>query len=225
MVSTTSVQVTHEAQAVPFEAVAAARERMEYASCARVMFTMLALTGCRIRALDNMKRSRLYEGGVLMFHEGKRTTGLRRVVLPSWFVDELTEHRRSHDIVQDQLFCFKSDWLQKSFLRQIRPLMGPAWNEMVIHVYGSYERLEYKLQLKGLRKSYQTHQFALQVAKWGSADIALEFTSKEMKHSSTRITAYHYLRNFDEINAEQSRKSSVADLLRRVDQSTILEHL
>ncbi|MDI6738703.1 MAG: hypothetical protein QME12_09425 [Nanoarchaeota archaeon] len=72
---------------------------------------------------------------------------------------------------------------------------------------------EYIYQLKGLRKNYQTLEFAKQFEKWQDASIALEFTSKNMKHSSGKITAYHYIENFESLNIEKYKHLTPAEII------------
>lgn len=79
-------------------------------------------------------------------------------------------------------------------------------------------REEYVLQLKGLRKNFATLEFAKQYKKWKSAEVALEFASKRMKHSTKHITAYHYLRNFDELNISAYINLTPSDIIRRANE-------
>lgn len=54
-------------------------------------------------------------------------------------------------------------------------------------------------------------------------EVALQFTSKEMKHSSERITAYHYLVNFSSLG--NIGVSVVEDLSSNNIQMSILDYL
>lgn len=211
-----------DSEAIPFPLVADAIQRLEYASYERVMFTMLAMTGCRIRALDNMFVDRVLEG-VLHFHEGKSTTGLRRCRLPSFFWQEIEDYRKKNDVSSRRLFGVSAEHFTKVFLRSIRPYLGGGWVEKVPYFGHPMHRWRYRLRLKGLRKNFQTLEFARQLKKWGDAGMALEMTSKSMRHSSARITAYHYIENFDTIDAERNAHLRMPELLRASERQTWLD--
>ena len=216
--------MTVDSDAIPFPVVADVIQRLEYASAERVMFTMLAMTGCRIRALDNMFVDRVLEG-VLHWHEGKSTSGLRRCSLPSFFWCEIEEYRKKHDVSGRRLFGVSAGWFVKAFLRRVRPLLGGVWVEKVPCFVQSDRHWRYRYRLKGLRKNFQTLEFARQLNKWKDAGMALEMTSKQMKHSSARITAYHYIENFDVIDAERNSRLSMPELLRASSRQTWLDEL
>lgn len=211
-----------DSDAIPFPLVADAIQRLEYASYERVMFTMLAMTGCRIRALDNMFIDRILEG-VLHFHEGKSTTGLRRCRLPSFFWEEIEVYRNKNDVCSRRLFGVSAEHFTKVFLRSVRPYLGGVWLEKVPYFDHPMHDSRYKYRLKGLRKNFQTLEFARQLKKWGDAGMALEMTSKSMRHSSARITAYHYIENFDTIDAERNAHLRMPELLRASSRQTWLD--
>ncbi len=169
---------------------------MSYASTCRVMFTMLALTGCRLSEMDNMKQSYLKDGW-LWWRLGKNQKNYRKVKLPDPFIQELKDYRESHRVPSDSLFGVEHRTFRRYFNRTIRKLLGGGWIEKTEALGCNGFTEEYLLQLKGLRKSYQTLLFKAEYEKWGDPGVALQFTSKAMRHSSERITAYHYLVNFD----------------------------
>ena len=216
------VTMSSDSEAIPFPVVADAIQRLEYASAERVMFTMLAMTGCRIRALDNMFVDRVVEG-VLHFHEGKSTTGLRRCSLPSFFWKEIEDYRKKHDVCSRRLFGVSAEHFTKVFLRVVRPYLGGLWVDKRPDFSHPIRQERYVLRLKGLRKNFQTLEFARDLAKWGDAGVALEMTSKRMRHSSARITAYHYIENFDAIDAERNAAFSMPELLRSGSRQTWLD--
>lgn len=95
------------------------------------------------------------------------------------------------------MFSCKADSFRRYFNKKVRPFLGDAWRkERLVYKQGTITR-ENILQLKGLKKTFQTFVFAQELWRWNNPEIALQFTSKKMRHSSTRITAYHYLNNFD----------------------------
>jgi hypothetical protein len=86
--------------------------------------------------------------------------------------------------------------LRRYFNRDVRPLLGLAWQKKRLHP-GFFKEEPYFLQLKGFRKSFGTTIFFREYEKWGDAGVALEFASKRLQHSTTHMTAYHYLQNFE----------------------------
>jgi len=160
------------------------------------MFEMLVLTGCRISELDNMKRSNIRKG-FLYWKLGKNQSNYRKVALPERYMQELKDYWETHRVPVDDVFGIKSHSFRRYFDRYVRMQLGGCWLEKVNVFRNDFFVDEYFLQLKGLRKNYQTMLFKSEYEKWGDAGVALEFTSKAMKHSSKHITAYHYLVNFD----------------------------
>ncbi|MGV8169233.1 MAG: hypothetical protein ACP5N3_04220 [Candidatus Nanoarchaeia archaeon] len=192
-----------ESKAIPVREIHRVLEILPYASTSRVMFEMLAFTGCRLAELDNMRWSLLKEEW-LYWKLGKNQTSYRKVKLPSQYIQELRDYRESHKVVADVLFGLTSDSFRRHFNRYTRGLIGDEWLLKSEFLKNGFFVPEYKLQLKGLRKTYQTLLFKKELEKWDNPEVALQFTCKEMRHSSERITAYHYLVNFDSIGAEKN---------------------
>lgn len=190
------LNLEQDGTAIPLDEVKKVLDFMTYASTVRVMFGMLFWTGSRIIELDNMKRGNIYDGYVY-WKTGKNQNDYRKEKLPSYFIEELQEYWHTNRILGDKMFGVASDTFRRYFNRDVRPFLGGAWHEeRLVFKIGTIQR-ENILQLKGLRKTFQTYVFAQELYKWNNPEIALQFTSKKMRHSSTRITAYHYLNNFD----------------------------
>lgn len=191
-----TLNLEKEGTAIPLLEVKKVLDFMTYASTTRVMFGMLFWTGSRICELDNMKRGNIYDGYVY-WKTGKNQNSYRKEKLPGYFIEELQEYWHTHRILGDQIFSCKADSFRRRFNKDVRPNLGDAWREERLVYKQSKLTRENILQLKGLRKTFQTYVFAQELYKWDNPEIALQFTSKKMRHSSTRITAYHYLNNFD----------------------------
>jgi len=191
-----TLNLEKDGTAIPLTEVRRVLEKMTYATTVRVMFGMLFWTGCRICELDNMKRGNIYDGYVY-WKTGKNQNDYRKEKLPSYFIEELQEYWRTNRILGESMFGVTSETFRRYFNRDVRPLLKGAWlEERLVFKQGTITR-ENILQIKGLRKTFQTYVFAQELYKWNNPEIALQFTSKKMRHSSTRITAYHYLENFD----------------------------
>jgi integrase len=191
-----TLNLEKDGTAIPLAEVKKVLSFMTYASTVRVMFGMLFWTGCRICELDNMRRGNIYDDYVY-WKTGKNQNNYRKEKLPKYFVDELREYWATNRILGDNMFSCKADSFRRYFNKDVRPFLGEAWYEERLAFNQGTICRENILQLKGLRKTFQTFVFAQELYKWNNPEIALQFTSKKMRHSSTKITAYHYLNNFD----------------------------
>ncbi|GEM_PF-3849613 len=214
--------VHSDSHCIPFGYVIEAIEFMAYGSGLRVMFIMLFLTGCRISELDNMKISKIY-GNFIYWKLGKNQKRHRKEPLPEKYLAELKFYRENNRVYQDRLFAMNHGTFRREFNKKIRPKLSKSWQQKrLIDIQGHLQE-EYFLQLKGLRKNYQTLDFAKQLKKWKSADVALEFTSKRMRHSSKRITAYHYLENFEDLDILKYQELTPAEIFKQAQQTRLFD--
>jgi len=205
-------QICIEGRGIPFNQVLEASRIIPYASDVSVMFKMLFLTGCRITELNSMKKSKLI-GNVVYWPLGKNQRTWRKEILPDFYIKELMEYRATHRVYQDRLFGISHFTFKRYFNRDIRPLLPPEWHKKDLRINGKMCKWEYKYNLRGMRKSYQTLIFKQELDKWKDSHVAVLFTSKRMRHSSTHITAYHYLCNFDELKIAELKHLSPAKIL------------
>lgn len=77
---------------------------------------------------------------------------------------------------------------------------------------------EYRYQLKGLRKNFQTLMFAEELAEWDDPQIALLKVSKRMKHSAEHITFHHYIEDMEALGL---RKGDPVPSVKDVVQSRV----
>jgi len=196
------IEVLDDAKAISLDEVQRAYDILPYGTATRVMFGMLALTGCRISELDRMRRDMIY-GDVLHWFLGKKQRNVRKIRLPAWFLSELRYHHELEPPTLQRMFSISSETFRRYFNRDARPILSPRWRDRVLRYRNGAQTSDYRYQLNGLRKNYQTIMFSSQWQKWKDAGVALEFTSKEMKHKSTKITAHHYLENFETLGIQQ----------------------
>lgn len=201
-------------------------EIMKYGSTESVMFKMLFLTGCRISELDNMRRSMLI-AGVIHWQLGKNQRGWRKEQLPDVYLKELILYHENYRVYKDKIFSMSGKSLRRRFNSHIRQNLGSKWHERIPTINkNSACKWEYRYNLKGLRKDFQTLLFKQQLDKWKDAGIALEFTSKKMRHSSTKLTAYHYLVNFDTLDiSKYSNKTPARILQDSLTQRRIIDYV
>lgn len=181
--------------------------RLPPAHPVRVGILLLALTGCRVAELDRLNPRNLAEGWIY-WQPGKNQRGWRRELLPRWFLQELALYRETHRVPQARMLGYQGHVLRRYFNRDVRPFLGRAWNTKRFlpngRRYKEHINVDsYTLQLKGFRKSFATTIFYREYQRWGDAGVALEFTSKRMRHSTKGMTAYHYLEEFDAAQVEK----------------------
>ena len=199
----TNLNLSVDGQAIPPTRIKEVLDYLPYGNQIRVMFQFLAITGSRISELDRMRTDRILKSQnkyFLIWSLGKNQKAFRKEEIPEQLVQELRESRKNRRCFQNRLFSMSSDTFRRVFNRDVRPNLSDAWTERKIKLSKGQLQTEYVLQLKGLRKTFQTLNFAQELRKWNNPDIALEFTSKRMRHSSKHITAYHYIVNFDQVN-------------------------
>lgn len=192
----------YECKAIPPSEIRTAIEGMRYGSPERVMFRMLAITGCRIACLDKMTMQHL--SGRFIYWETSKVGGKwRKEHLPDDYLEELAAYRTEYRANGKRLFGISGESFVRYFNRDIRPHLGGLWNVKTNQPTTDGFGQQYLLKIKGLRKSFSTYDFARNYAKWKDADVALEMTSKRMKHSTAHITAHHYIENFDALGIKK----------------------
>jgi integrase len=201
--------VENDRKAMPPERVTEMLNFLGYASDERVMFRMLQITGCRIQELDQMTRAYL-QGDILYWPLGKNQHSWRKEKLPEDYLEELRVYWERRGCPANKFFAVAAETFRGYFKHFVRHQLSPAWQERRRVATNAGFTFEYVLQLKGLRKSYQTMVFAEELRRWKDPGVALEFTSKRMKHSSTRITAYHYIQNFEDLGISPKGTISTA---------------
>jgi integrase len=186
--------------AVPYSRFRELFHYLPRADPVRVMVLMLALTGCRLSELNRMTTDGL-TGNVLYWRLGKNQQGWRSEPLPAWYISELAEYRATHRSALGRLFGPSAYTLRRYFNRDVRPWLSAPWQRKRAHP-GYVGEEPYELQLKGFRKSFGTTVFWREYQHWRDAGVALEFASKRLKHSTTHMTAYHYLQHFEHVEVE-----------------------
>lgn len=215
-----------EGNCVPLDKIQDVLKALPYAHECRVMFEFLFITGARIAELDKFLMSQLFpseEGFYLFWKLGKNQKSHRKEFIPKILVEELVEYRKTNNVPQDRMFGITHDTFRRYFNKEVRPKLPPAWHEKTLHMQRDKFQEEYKLQLKGLRKNFQTLLFAKLLEKWHDAGVALEFTSKRMKHHNKGVTAYHYIVNFDSLKVQQYLNYRPDELLTIGSQTRLLD--
>lgn len=164
-----------------------------YGSTFSVFFQLLAYTGCRINETNKLS-IRLRSGNMLYWKVGKNQTGYRKAHIPPFLWEEIEVYRLTHRIYKDALLGAHGKHIVDRFNKQVRPCLSPAWNKKIVGIV-KHELVEqeFDLQAKAFRKLYATVFFFRKWKLTGESAIALEWVCQEMKHSSVRMTANHYV--------------------------------
>lgn len=213
----------NDGYAIPFREAKLLIEHFPYASQYRVAFTLLALTGMRIRELDSIGSAN-FNGSTLAWKLGKNQKRYRHVELPGWFLEELRIYLANTPHTDRRLFLYKAEVLRR-VLAKIRPRLGAPWQARRAYSRRGMLAYEYKLQLKGLRHSFATFKFYQELQRWGSAEVALCFTAKEMRHSTHRLTAMHYVEDLDALEVQKYRHQSIGQALAGSSQRKLIEFI
>lgn len=208
---------------IPFNEIVKAISQIKYATQESVMFQMLVYTGCRIVELDKMKKTDLH-GHILRWKLGKLQKKWRHEPLPEYYIEELKEYWRLYPTLGNEMFGILGKSFRRSFNCKIRPILKCGWTTKRPEWQWSRPDVKENIwQLKGLRKNFQTLIYAQQLDKWRDSGVALEFTSKRMKHKSTKITAYHYIQNFDGLGIDEVKHLSMQEIYKTGRQKRIFE--
>lgn len=201
--------------AIPFEEIIRSYPLLEPASHERMMFLMLAGSGCRISELDNMKVTGL-RGNRLYWNVGKNQRGTRYVDLPDWYIEEYKAYRSRQDYkFSSSFFGIKKSTFCRDFDKRIRPMLGGGWTLRTQRFDGfRWKYGGYKYQLKGFRKAYVTHRFYREWDKLNSAGAAIEMVCRDMHHSSKGMTVSHYIEDGEKLNMRSWAEKSIWEIIK-----------
>lgn len=226
MMQETKIDV--ESHAVPFQNIAEVTDFLPYGDQIRVIFQFLVVTGSRIAEINKFVMSQLYrqeEGFILCWKLGKNQKTYRKEVIPERLVKELLYCREKNRCYQDMMFSISANSFRRYFNRDVRPHLSNAWQEKSLQLLEGHLKEQYRIQLKGLRKNFQTLMFAKELERWKDSGVALEMVSKRMRHSSARITAYHYICNFETLQIQKYIHCSPEDLLKESRQKRLYDFI
>jgi integrase len=203
-----------EPQAIPYEEIIAATNNMTYGSIERVMFEALFLTGCRPSELDKFRTKGedcFLKGNWLYWKPGKNQKGWRKEYLPNYYLKELSYYKATNRVYLDFFFAAKEISFRAYFNKKIRPYLSESWQTRRMTNVKWFKG--YNLQLRGLRKSFITLIYANQLEKWKDPTIALDLTSKRLKHSTKNLTLNHYIKEFEHLNIDKWKESNPSEIL------------
>lgn len=217
-----NIDLDYEGKAILFKHVRKALEFMPYGEPRRVALTWVALVGARICEIENLSLNN-FMGQYCLWKPRKNQKGYRKEKLPEWFFQELEYMINRYPISNTQIFPFNAASLTRRFNKEIRPLLGEEWNKKhPVLMENCKIRLVYNYQLRMLRQNFCTHDYAKEIDNWGY-EVAIEKTAERMRHSSKKITAYHYVQNFDKLDIQRYKHFTMGEILKGSTQSKLLE--
>lgn len=173
-----------------------------YATPVRVMLLMLAYTGCRVAELERMRYTDLV-GNTIYWRPGKNQKGHRKETLPQSYINELNVYRADYPVAQGLVFGMRADVFRRHF-NCLRKDVGGRWVlKTSEELNGPSRNKNYVLQLKGLRKTFQTILFRYYSQKYGDSMVALGMVAKRMRHAAKETTLHHYIEAHDKIEADR----------------------
>lgn len=218
-----------DSHAIPRKYVIEALDFMVYGSTCRVMFEMLVISGCRVCELDRMRYANLMDG-TIYWRLGKNQRAMRKCKLPPQYLKEI-EYYREHNRHDANLFGVDAHTFRRYFNRCVRPRLGPEWNEKIAEHAAGPKRKNFatsegfRFQLKGLRKNYATLRFVENWTKYDDAQVGMEFTCKDLHHSSNHMTATHYIMNSQTLGLGKGSTTTPEDFLTPYIQTRIWDYL
>lgn len=172
---------------------------LPYGSPLSIWIKVLQQTGCRMKETDYMRYSYIKDG-VLFWKLGKNQKGyFRKEQLSPALLAEIELMRQHTRIMGDCLFPAKAETFGRYYRKFIFPFLSSAWHEKREVLRPSGFASNYRYQLKGFRKNFQTILFYHYWKEYNDAGVGLELVSKRMKHSSTGMTIRHYIENVNQL--------------------------
>src|SRR3990167_7967033 len=214
-----------EGHTIPIPEINALFRVLPYASTVSVMTKMLHYTGGREACLDKMRRDKIFPvpGGVFIYLQpSKNQRGMRKEFLPDSYILELNVYWENNRSYGKKVFGVSGETF-RTYFKKMRSVLPLSWQKKrpVVRSYGVI--MEYQYQLKGFRKNFQSLGFKRELDEWGDPGIAIEMISKRMCHSSTKITARHYVEGFKSLCIENLTSLEPANLLKQQYQKRLLE--
>lgn len=223
--SETSLFYDTEPKAVPIPLIVEAISKCDYASPLSLALQLRFITGCRGKELDTINPNKQSDGFIYWQLGKNQTKQYRREYVPTSWWDEYDEYRHKYGVPREKLFHISNETLRCYFTKNLRPLLSEKWHNQ--HKTMRAGRLvdEYVYTWGGIRKTFQTLLFSHYWKQYDDPGVALEMTSKRMKHSSTRITFKHYIENSENINAKDYLNILPFKLVRIPRQENLHEYL
>lgn len=211
-----------DCHAFSFELQRKAIAALPYGHPRRLGLEQLGLTGQRLSVMVDTRLDD-FSGNVLTFRPGKNQKGRpRRVVMPTWFMNELAYYLSHNAYKRDKIYPFSANSFAREFNKMRHTLGGDF---LVQKPYGrGWVKQEYLIQLKGIRKTYMVKQWWDLVPKYGQNGAA-KVVAARLRHKSETVTWQHYIIEFENpiIQREVTlhRFRPIADLLHVPSQCTL----
>lgn len=212
-----------EPKAIPIPLLLEAIQKCEYGDVLGLALQFRFMTGCRGKELDKIDPNK-QSNGFIFWQLGKnQTKQYRKEYIGVKWWEEYDHYRHKQGVPRNKLFHINNETLRTYFCKQLRPKLSSAWQEKIPVMRSGEIRYEFRYTWGGLRKTFQTLLFATLWERYKDSGVALEMTSKRMKHSSKGITAKHYIENAENIEAKAYIGLLPADLVNQPRQENLFE--
>lgn len=217
-----NLSVNRENYIIPVETIKDLLNGLKKATSHRIAITLLVLTGARVTEICRLKTDDFYQNYVFI-RLGKNQKGIRKVVLPDWFLIELDQYINNHNFIGRKLFPFNANGLNRYFNNIIRKQVKGEWLKKTVYTKGNIKGYEWYYQLKGFRHTYQSLKFVNLYDKYKDAGLSAEMVSADMKHHSRALSVRHYIRDLDEL--QRYKHNSINDLIKDNNQKSLIEFI
>jgi integrase len=209
--------------ALPWDRVLEVINYVKPGSAESIMFKTLLYTGCRISELDNMQPQNIVQNH-LYWKTGKNQTGYRMEKMPIEWMEELLLYRKRYKCSMSKLFHQKGRTFVEKFDRFIRPNLSAEWRWKRLVLTNKGFAPENVYRIKCLRKNYQTLKFNDKFREYKDGNVAIEFMSKAMRHSSKGLTVYHYVENAESLELAKFEVLEIDHILKKKKNEVLLKY-
>lgn len=225
---TENILLDFEGYAISFENIKRLIDFFPYGSDRRIAIELLALTGMRPSELDKITPKCFVTDPSTknihcVWHPAKKQKSIRNEILPDWFVKEL-DYFLAHNYRgwKDRLFNWDSPALRRYINKKVRPRLGKDFLKKRLQAVRGCIRYEYIIQLKSFRHTWSCKHFHDALNKYGS-ELAIHMTGSRMKHSTTYMTARHYVSDVKYLHddLQRYRGISMGDIIRQSCQTRL----
>lgn len=159
------------------------------------IYLLLQANSMRVGEPYELYWHHILDNRTIVYRPGKQHYRRKRIIkISECFYQELMDFKKSAHFKDNKLFPGREKRrLQRQFNKKHRHAIGGKWSqERTGHNIGIIKD-KYIYQFRSLRNMSGTLLFWYFLNVYRNADIALQCTAKRLKHSTTGITAQHYI--------------------------------
>lgn len=220
------IHSTREA-AIPLDLLMEAIAITPYSNPIRVALRIYLEIGCRPSEINHMNIQNIYDFDenhkIIYWQLGKNQIGSRSELISASLYKEIQDMREIYRC-SSRILPVTSDSIRNTFNKAIRPSLSEAWHARKFKPFTKRKINEFVFELKGIRKTWATIFFWKMYRKYNSYSAALTETCKRMKHSGQKITANHYICEFDLVKPWKYENTTACDMGGKEYQQRLFEY-